>query len=340
MKAKSNAIEGLRGMAFLLVFLSHTSLLPTPFGMSRFTYFGCFAVTVFLMVSGYLTGKKYLLDSPDTPCGFLKLVKGRLSRVYPLHVLTLLLAIPLASALKAMDLPRFLTNLFLLQAWIPSMDYYYSFNALAWYLSVYLFLTLLTPALVALFRKSGHRGSLVALIAIAVLEVAWCAVNAGEFTHAHYWIYIFPVARLADYLFGMELALWLGQKERPALSAVCRWGAIPLIVGMLILSMFQFNYFLLASAWVIPAALLLVLVHDADKSGFPYTVFRCVPLVKLGGISFQMYLIHQLVMRYMTTIPGKIFDPAGVFVYVLVFAVSLGLANLYAYLAGKIPQKR
>ncbi len=32
MKTKNKAVEGLRGIAFILVFLSHTSLLPTPFG--------------------------------------------------------------------------------------------------------------------------------------------------------------------------------------------------------------------------------------------------------------------------------------------------------------------
>lgn len=334
MKTRNNAVEGLRGIAFILVFLSHTSLLPTPFGMSRFTYYGCFAVTVFLMVSGYLNGKKYLLDSPDAPCSFLKLVKGRLSRIYPLHVCTLLLAIPLAVSAKAMDLPRFLANLFLLHAWVPSMDYYYSFNALAWYLSVYLFLTVLTPALIALLRKIRHRGSPVLLIVLAVFEAAWCALNNGTFAHAHYWIYIFPAARLVDYLFGMELALVL-QKERPVLNTVCHWGAIPLALGLLILSMFQFNYYFLASVWVIPAAMLLVLIHEPDKPGLPYALFTCRPLVKLGEISFPIYLIHQLVMRYLTMIPGKLFSPSGIFVYVLVFAVSLGLAILYNFIFGK-----
>ncbi len=333
MKTRNHAVEGLRGIAFILVFLGHTSLLPTPFGMSRFTYFGCFAVTVFLMISGYLTGKKYLLDSPDAPCSILKLVKGRLSRIVPLHVITLLLAIPLAVSAKAMDLPRFLANLFLLQAWVPSMDYYYSFNALAWYLSVYLFLTLITPALIALLRKIRHRGSFAVLIVLTVFEAAWCALNSGSFAHAHYWVYVFPAARLADYLFGMELALVL-QEERPVLNTVCRWGAIPLATLLLILSMFQFNFYFLASVWVIPAAMLLVLIHDPNKPGIPYGLFKSRLLVKLGEICFPMYLIHQLVMRYMTMIPGKLFSPFAIPVYVLVFAVSLGLAILYTALFG------
>ena len=41
-----------------------------------------------------------------------------------------------------------------------------------------------------------------------------------------------------------KLALVL-QEERPVLNTVCRWGAIPLATLLLILSMFQFNFYLL-----------------------------------------------------------------------------------------------
>ena len=131
----------------------------------------------------------------------------------------------------------------------------------------------------------------------------------------------------------MELALVL-QEEWPVLNTVCRWGTIPLATLLLILSMFQFNFYFLASVWVIPAAMLLVLIHEPNKPGIPYGLFKSRLLVKMGEISFPMYLIHQLVMRYMTMIPGKLFSPFAIPVYVLVFAVSLGLAILYTALFG------
>ena len=60
MQNKIAAFQGLRGWAIFLVFLSHCSQLYNINGVNRLVYFGCAGVSIFIILSGFLTAKNIL----------------------------------------------------------------------------------------------------------------------------------------------------------------------------------------------------------------------------------------------------------------------------------------
>lgn len=84
-----------------------------------------------------------------------------IKKSYPLHFLTFLLAIPFS--IQELIKPNVnvwiasFLNLILVQSWIPKTSVYFSNNAVSWYLSVYLFLMLLSPFVVRYLKQLNTK---------------------------------------------------------------------------------------------------------------------------------------------------------------------------------------
>lgn len=76
-------------------------------------------------------------------------------------------------------------------------------------------------------------------------------------------------------------------------------------------------------AWAVPSVLLLYLL--AQKAEFVSSLFSAKLLVFLGNISFELFLVHQLMIRYAEFFWKKLFPshvaPAVVYILVLLLAV-------------------
>ena len=70
---RSQSVQVLRAIAFLLIFLSHA------FG--RLGWWGAFGVSLFIVLSGYLEAKHHLNDKLDAKI----FAKKKVKKVYPLH---------------------------------------------------------------------------------------------------------------------------------------------------------------------------------------------------------------------------------------------------------------
>src|SRR6476619_697205 len=111
-------------------------------------YFGFKAgysgVSFFYVLSGYVLTLNYR-DKVGTWSGRWHFWWKRVARIYPLHVLTLVISIPIA-----LSRTGWLVNLALLQSWVPKASFYSSFNAPAWSISNEAFFYATFPALLAL----------------------------------------------------------------------------------------------------------------------------------------------------------------------------------------------
>lgn len=121
------SLTSLRFFAAMLVVLSH---LPG----ARFTE-GYTGVTFFFVLSGFILSYNYAGRLDGTPRQARSFWISRVARVYPLHFLTMLVALPaafLSSDTTLAFLGRLTAQLSLTQAAIPASDIYFSFNHPAW----------------------------------------------------------------------------------------------------------------------------------------------------------------------------------------------------------------
>lgn len=116
-------------------------------------------VTFFFILSGFLLAygyKKRLMTWEISTSDF---YKARAVKLYPLHILCFAAVFLLGIRnFATADLPKAVLNLFLLQSWVPSPDYYMSYNAVSWFLSDELFFYLMFPfVLPVLLNGSGKK---------------------------------------------------------------------------------------------------------------------------------------------------------------------------------------
>lgn len=317
------SLQSLRALAITSIVLSHCSFIGAylPSGL------GPTGVSAFICLSGFLT---YLsLKDKTTTLNIKSATKRTVSKMrkfYPLHIATFVLATPFVIAtisgkdILIQDAIKGVANLALLQSWIPIRSVYFSYNAVSWFLSTYLFFIVISPLLMSGSRrlvacKHPLRGASALLIATILCEFV-LAHFFGHASYAHWVLYVFPVTRSLDFIAGMLMAFLLTEGMAWQQRASGLAGAMG-IIGGLALEAFcividsmpdsPHSYFL-SAVWCIPSLLLVAsayIIHIADQSSKPSSagivsrLLRSRPLVFLGDISMPLFLVHQLVIRYL-----------------------------------------
>ncbi|MQY34332.1 O-acetyltransferase OatA [Streptomyces sp. RB17] len=320
------SLTGLRWMAALLVFGLH---------VNNFGYFGgtggrlvswgfssgATGVSFFFVLSGFV-----LTWSARPRDRALAFWRRRIARIYPVHLVTLGLALVMAYTLANQPRPtpkQALSNALLLHSWWR--PWWQTLNPVSWSLACEAFFYAAFPLLFLLLRRLGARGSIV----LGGLSVAAVVVLARADAH-HWWtyaLYSFPAARLPEFVLGAVTArlVLLGRWRGPGLEASLALA----IIGYFLVPQVAPGY----SATMCTIAgftLLIPAAAVADVQGLP-SLWRRRRLVRLGELSFAFYMVHLLVIRSATQLLGT--KPhfgllAGVAVTTTVFAVSLGLSWL------------
>jgi peptidoglycan/LPS O-acetylase OafA/YrhL len=284
------SLTSLRFLFALLVFFHHCNFLKaTPLYGSVFAE-GYIGVGFFFVLSGFILAYTYAEKMGQRGAGIAKYYRLRFFRIYPLHWLTLLAVLPLFLYGGHLSAPVFLANLFLLQAFIPNDLFYFSYNAVSWSISAEIFFYALFPFLV---RISPKRLGAMLLAGAAILLSVALASKGPEFQH--YYLYIFPVSRLFDFMLGIGL-------YHIYKTGVCKeWKGLEIIaVGVFVLAFSLHNYipqaFRFSLYYWIPISL-LILAFAYEKGPLSRYLGGKV-CVYLGEISFGFYMIHQLLMTY------------------------------------------
>ena len=142
------SFNGLKVIAVLLIIICHLGLL------ARFNF--CHRmVEVLFVLSGFCMAYNHYMDnSPNTIITGFEIIKQKLPRFYPLHVLTFMLQALFVSTWSQKSLEYLcsvgLLNLTLQQAWFSALQF--SYNNVSWFLSALIFCYFITPCL----RELGH----------------------------------------------------------------------------------------------------------------------------------------------------------------------------------------
>lgn len=167
----------LRCVAVLFVFLCHSAAIPGTRDLIRWNFLapmGQIGVGLFFILSGYVLGYNYVGLEITSSKNFLNYLWIRLVRLYPTHILTLLLAVPLIVLGRLnyrLSIFSVFTNVTLLQTWFPSTI---CFNTCSWALSMELFFYCVFPGIAWLVRKTGSRSIFYVSVVIYLVTLSLC----------------------------------------------------------------------------------------------------------------------------------------------------------------------
>ncbi|MEO0436770.1 MAG: acyltransferase [Pseudomonadota bacterium] len=322
MQNQIQSLTGLRGLAALIVFVSHGAnqgVLPRVFGNG----FGQIGVMLFFVLSGFLMAHLYLYQeaSRKTLSSF---VLARVGRVFPLYLALILTSyLIIASGLKPdfhyrVDSVLTLSeSLLFLRApnefWtIPVEVQFYALFLILW---------------ITFARKP--TGSVVPIVSLWV---------ASAIPSAAYWLYnggVLPLVTTyaTPFMLGLLLAglFRTAQESEPQLRWSNRLGLLFLLAVLLNLPSLRLDYGLTLGegfylrTWLDPLnwALVLGLFYCAMLSARSLNFLSGALMAYFGGISYALYLFHYPVLIAVseTALPTVLKFP-------IAFLIVVGLAHL------------
>jgi peptidoglycan/LPS O-acetylase OafA/YrhL len=292
------ALDGLRGLAILLVFLYHcVSFEPWR---EPFTFGWC-GIELFFVLSGFLiTG--LILDSREEPHGLRGFYVRRALRILPLYYTVLaLLYLSLViggdgQATRAVSGQVFfwtqLQNLFVAYTGWPKPLFFSHF----WSLGIEVQFYLLWPLVL---RRLSARTALAACGVGAFLSFTL----RNTLTLAFPFSYVATFTHLEGVMAGSALAL--GLREYRSLTArVAPWALVAGASGLVGLAwtrgglhvadpaVMRYSYLFFALSC---SGLLAALFDRGNAGGFARRIFEVAPLRFLGKYSYGIFLIHWIV---------------------------------------------
>jgi peptidoglycan/LPS O-acetylase OafA/YrhL len=250
--------------------------------MYRFGYLG---VEVFWCISGFIFFWKYRQAIASGAIGGYQFLVLRMSRLYPLHLATLLLVVLLQDRYFAMhqhhfvygnhDLLHFVPHLFMASNWLPGQGW--SFNGPIWSVSLEVLVYLL---FFCVLRWVGASAGVTAAVFFLSVAGMVAGVNSSLFACAAFFYAGGLVALAAERL---DAAGWRARASLAALALMVAVGAVSMALGLHKAAWFNWKFFLLL---YVP---LMLYVASAD--------FRLPPAVArgietLGNMTYATYLLH------------------------------------------------
>lgn len=308
-------------------------------------------VTFFFILSGFVL--TYVYETFENKAQFFSFLVARFARIWPLHMVTLLLSVWLIYH-SIYDPSIFLVNMGMVHGWIPLKKYFFSYNSLSWAVSTEFALYLCFPFLVRNWEKTWHIKTMFVFFSL-IMTIAVC----NHFSLPHNppvgigyagILYISPIGRLNEFCFGMVTALVykkIKHRYQPGekMGSVIEIAVISLAILMICQS-HELALFLppwigdVGKYWVELGGVssiffaAVILVTALDK-GLISNLLSKKLFIFMGEISFAIYLLHQILIQYYSHhIAGSV-ELSNV----LVYCMFLGILLVCSYIAWAFVEK-
>ena len=340
-------MEGLRGLAVLLVFFVHFHALFGSYLSSRLVFraseflgtVGNSGVDLFFVMSGYLIYGALIRRET----GYFKFTSRRVRRIYPVFLAVFALYLALSALFPQEDKIHggvfvagryILANLLLL----PGIFNIHPIISVAWSLSYEFFFYLTLPVVVSLGRMRQWKASRrLAAFALLWLLFGIASLHYGQDTRA----------RMISFIAGIVLyELISAGRARFALTIAGEFAAVALVTASFAFfyevhrprSTSQINAFL--PVFALSAAFFFLSFYCFEYSSFLKRVFSWSPLRYLGNMSYSYYLIHGLTLEGVALVWLKVGLPlsslwAGLSALVVGFCATWVTASLLFFFVEK-----
>ncbi|MDG0818062.1 acyltransferase family protein [Bdellovibrio svalbardensis] len=279
-------------------------------------------VSFFFVLSGFIMF--YCYPYFERAGDVLRFYRARWSRIWPTHILAFIVAFLAShrpdsdyfiygkSALESVGMA--LSNILLIQAWIPKQSFYSSYYSHSWSISTEFFFYLLFPVFVYGFARRwklwlGLSVGLVlaAMIASGVFEIpSYRSGFDGLTTSALF--HVNPVVRVFEFILGMTVGLVFTKYQTENGAAGKTLKGTLWEVGALILLIINMRSSILLGwsfSGVATTGVAAWLVHSGSCLGAAFLIYTFAKhegaisqflsrkfFVLLGEISFTLYMIH------------------------------------------------
>jgi peptidoglycan/LPS O-acetylase OafA/YrhL len=271
-------LQALRFVFVMMIFMSHFAYRD----LGAFEAGGDCGVAFFFLLSGFGLALGYGPRIGQGNFSYANYLRRRLLKVYPLHLLCLVAFLLLSHA--QLD-HRVALNALLLQCWVPLRDYYFSCNAVSWFLSCLLFCYLVFPWL---YRHATWcwLAVVMSLCGIAYLAVPYHLVNNI--------LYVNPLVRCTDFFLGVMLAKCYSERRLPPLPAWAELAVVLLLVIALVAYPFVDEKLRNAPLyWLVLIPLIFVFAHARGPLS---ALLSTSPMQFLGSLSMPIFLLHPMLM--------------------------------------------
>ncbi len=303
------SLNALRFVFALMVFLSHLNyIIPTTNEFWSFCYRyvfreGYVGVSFFFMLSGYILAYRYADEFVSNTFSFKTFVRRRLARIVPMYYVGLLIALPLSfteflEGDRVFYFKKLVTNLFLIQSLVPISDYYFSFNGVSWSVATELVFYVSFPVVVTFLIRQRSLKKIVCTITVLLVIIATILLNSPN---AYYWLYISPYLRIADFVMGICLFLWLKNKNiKIPKEKATSWEVRALYVFFffLVVQTYVHENFKVGTFYWVPIATIIGVFSITNVHGRLSAFLSHKLLQHLGHISFSFYLLHHSFFKY------------------------------------------
>jgi peptidoglycan/LPS O-acetylase OafA/YrhL len=304
MKETLESLTALRFFAAFLVFLDHYVVVNENWGFPL----GCIAITFFFTLSGFVLTFAYRDAFKQQQITKSKFYIGRFARVWPLHILCLLLMVPFALQFFYLEPLKssiyLVANLLLLQDFIPhSADL---LNSPSWSISAEFFFYLLFPGLLGLALKS-IKVYFISLMLFLIFLIGMALRFSGADTSVHNIsllgithisfagiFYVFPPVRIFDFMCGIALFFVY---EKIYTKKFAMFFSCLEVFGLLLLGLtYVFHNLFLSLLQVglifLPAVLLILAGFSGQKGALSKALSKRW-IILLGEASFAFYLLQE-----------------------------------------------
>jgi len=257
--------------------------LSLPYPLHEFIRGGYLAVTTFFVLSGFVLARSYA-RTQWTGKSLVRYGVGRLARVYPVYVLSLLVVMPFILADQTPGkTPLVAVHGLLLQGWLGHLPV--SWNTPAWSLSCEMFFYLSFPLATAFLQNAGWAKTLtIAAVACCLTRVLWAMGVPDQ---------IKPLIHFSDFLMGIAAScaydLLTATPRRPRGA----WLYVPGgLLGALLIAYPQFLPPHIDLNTALRPLNALLLIGFAFGGGAAARALSSRAAVYLGKASYAMYILH------------------------------------------------
>lgn len=263
------------------------------------------AVSFFFVLSGFILS--YVHPRITTKAECLTFWRARIARCWPLHILTFFFyayLFPYGMGYNTDGHPRldtFFAQFFLIQAWIPSPFFFFSFNAPAWSVSVEFFFYMCYPLIAKVFQ-SRNKKIILATLLVTLSVAALCSALEQTLhgTNVRVWVgYINPASRLFEFVLGVCCSLIYAHNKTKIsahLSTVLQVITVGLVV--IVFSSMASIQLALSSLKYVPEQAVYaflwasIILAFSNNDGLLAKFCNHALPKKLGEISFAVYMLH------------------------------------------------